>query len=73
MSGGKKCSCAEKQKPLKKRAWVVTMYLCFWSRGCIGGEHRRASRYSEITCYACRARWRSRGAYVKKLKRQLGS
>lgn len=47
------------------RRWVVTMYRA--NASAFNGYHRTQSRYSEVTCRRCGARWRTKALYVERL------
>ncbi len=65
MSGGKKCQCDQKRLRLGQRVWEVTAYKVNYSA--FNGYQATPSRYSEVTCPICGARWRTTGRYIEKL------
>lgn len=58
MSGGPRCTCDE-------RDWRVTMRG--YNQSAFNGYRRTPSAYSEIRCFNCESRWRTRAAYVERL------
>lgn len=46
-------------------SWAVTQRRC--NHSAFNGYHRTPSAYSEVRCGKCRARWRTRAAYVATL------
>lgn len=66
MSGGAKCACAESRKPVGKRMWVVTQRRC--NHSAFNGYQRTLSVYSEVRCLCCGVFWRTKAAYVDKLR-----
>lgn len=69
MSGGIACTCEESKKPLSARNWVVTAYHCNFSA--FNGNRQTPSAYSAVLCNGCETRWRTKAAYVEKLKRKV--
>lgn len=65
MSGGAACACLERLKPPEDRAWTV--YKRRFNTSAFNGGKRTASDYSSVRCRVCRAVWRTKAAYVRKL------
>ena len=59
MSGGWRCECGDREH------WVVVQYR--ENRSLFNGGRRTYSEYSEVKCRRCRARWRTKAAYVEGL------
>jgi hypothetical protein len=66
MSGGYICNCVEKKKPIAERAWLILDYKC--NHSAFNGYHYTSSDYSAIQCQRCMSIWRTKAAYVDKLK-----
>jgi hypothetical protein len=64
------CQCAERKKKASERRWVVSMRQCNYSA--FNGYYRTPSDYSEVRCLKCRSRWRTKAAYVAKLRDARG-
>lgn len=67
MSKGISCKCAEKQKPVEQRNWVILQYKS--NRSAFNGYHSTASDYSALQCKECTATWRTKAAYVDRVRR----
>lgn len=66
MSGGISCTCSECEKPVEERRWYVMARR--YSYSAFNGYKRAPSDYSQIYCERCGVSWRSKAAYVSKLK-----
>lgn len=60
------CTCPQSHKPVEARAWFVVNRKS--NRSTFTGGRRVASAYSEVRCGECCAVWRTKAAYVDKLK-----
>jgi len=68
MSGGVPCNCEQRKKPIDQRDWLVTAYRN--NTSAFNGYRRTSSDYSEVRCMQCRGIWRTKAAYVERLKRR---
>ena len=66
MSGGIACKCEESKKPINERAWSVHQRNC--NHSAFNGYRRTYSDYSGVFCDRCGTYWRTKAAYVDKLK-----
>lgn len=65
MSGGNACQCAEREKPLRERAWVVLQRWC--NHSAFNGYRYTPSEWSALMCRECHASWRTKAKYVDEL------
>jgi hypothetical protein len=70
MSDGPVCSCPERKKPIEERNWVVVDRYCNYSA--FNGYHRTYSDYSGLKCLSCGQPWRTKAAYVTKIRDPRG-
>lgn len=61
------CKCPERQKPVKKRNWLVLEYK--WNSGAFVKKGGEPSDYSSVICKACGASGRTKAKYVGELPR----
>ena len=66
MSANVPCICAQRFAPVEQREWVVTMRNC--NQSAFNGYRVVYSDYSEVRCLRCHGVWRTKAAYVAKLK-----
>lgn len=57
----KACNCAERSIEAAKRDWIVEGYHVN------SGRLIKDRRSSQVYCFQCKARWRSKAAYVEAL------
>lgn len=62
MSQGIACTCPERKKPVKERAWMVTQRNQRCSA--FDGYQRMCSDYSAVRCRACGRAWRTKAKFV---------
>lgn len=65
MSAGVACKCGNRDR------WVVAHYA--HNHSWFNGGLYTASEYSEMRCDRCRARWRTKAAYVDELEAIRGA
>lgn len=56
--GGEACSCPERKKPKKERAWHYVVYKGNYSA--FSGYRFTPSNYSLVKCRCCGASWRTK-------------
>lgn len=74
MSGGISCACSERAAPItvpagsneRPRQWAVVQRLC--NHSAFNGYHRTPSDYSSIICRVCGSVWRTKSAFVARLR-----
>jgi hypothetical protein len=66
MSNGATCKCPESKKPLEQRKWSVVQYKQRCSA--FDGYRTMRSDYSAVFCSECNKTWRTKAAYVDKLR-----
>lgn len=66
MSQGTSCKCDEGTKAPEHRRWVVLQRQCNYSA--FNGYHYTPSDYSCVQCHLCGATWRTKSAFVAKLR-----
>lgn len=65
------CKCPESKKPITERKWFVLDREC--NHSAFNGYARTPSAYSCVHCNECIACWRTKAAYVGKLKDETTS
>jgi len=60
------CKCAERKKPVAKRAWRVMQRKC--NHSAFNGYHWTPSDWSHVVCLSCRASGRTKAKYVDELR-----
>ena len=58
--------CLERRKPIAERRWVVVDRNCNYSA--FNGYRWQWSSYSLVRCLACGKTWRTKAAYVGRLR-----
>jgi hypothetical protein len=67
MSGGVPCVCEGNKHPaFRWLKWRVTQREC--NHSAFNGWHYTPSDYSTVICKDCRGVWRTKAAYVRKLR-----
>lgn len=58
------CTCPG-PRGVRQLQWRVEAYRCNYSA--FNGYHQTDSDYSAVLCLRCRARWRTKAAYIEEL------
>lgn len=58
--------CLERRKPIGERRWVVATRN--GNHSAFNGYRYQWSRYSLVRCLACGKTWRTKAAYVRRLR-----